>query len=187
LDQNDASSGPSSRTINKNGSIAASFAALHQLVNGASTSAQQQQQQPGDGQKDKTHSHLESLSLKRSLDLLDVEPIPFSLASASDGVRLERSSDSTAAASHSQFTAVALNGLVEASKLSSSRADGTTPAPPPHLPTSHRWHHLLGTNPPLLIVMERLHSGGRKFAVLDFGSSILLVNYLNLIVFKILF
>ena len=45
-------------------------------------------------------------------------------------------------------------------------------APLPHLPTSHRWHHLLGTNPPLLIVMERLHSGGRKFAVLDSQGSV---------------
>ena len=40
--------------------------------------------------------------------------------------------------------------------------------------TSHRWQHLLGASPPYVLVMERLHSGGRKFVVLDFGRSVLL-------------
>ena len=42
--------------------------------------------------------------------------------------------------------------------------------------TSHRWQHLLATTPPLVIVMERLHSGGRKFVVLDFGAPVLLTD-----------
>lgn len=161
-----------SRTATKPSSIAASFAALHQLVNGVCSTSSPGQLQPADGQKDRTHAHLESLSLKRSCDLLDVEPLPYGLASASDGVRLERTD--SASAVHSQFTAVALNGLVEASKLSSS---GPNSGPASRPPTSHRWHHLLGTSPPLVIVMERLHSGGRKFAVLDFGSPVLLVSF----------
>lgn len=57
--------------------IATSFSALNQLVNAAN-------------EKEKTYGHLDVLSLKRSCDLLDVEPLPFSLASASDGARLER-------------------------------------------------------------------------------------------------
>ena len=85
--------------------IAASFAALNQLVNPSS---------PCD--KDKSYNYLETLSLKRSCDLLDVEPLPFVLVSASDGVRLEKADTGS-----SQFTAVALNGLVEASKLVSHK------------------------------------------------------------------
>ena len=50
--------------------------------------------------------------LKRCFDPLDVEPLPFTLLTASDWMRLER-----ADAGSSQFTAVALNSLVEASKL----------------------------------------------------------------------
>jgi hypothetical protein len=40
--------------------------------------------------------------------------------------------------------------------------------------TSHRWQHLLGASPPYVLVMERWHSVGRKFDVLDFGRSVLL-------------
>jgi hypothetical protein len=93
---------PSSKTNGNgttNGNIASSFAALNQLVSSA-------------GDKEKTQSHLDALGLKRCFDLLDVEPLPFTLLTASDGTRLER-----ADAGSSQFTAVALNGLVEASKL----------------------------------------------------------------------
>ena len=50
--------------------------------------------------------------LKRCFDLLDVELLPFTLLTANDGTRLER-----ADVGSSQFTAVALNGLVKASKL----------------------------------------------------------------------
>lgn len=154
--------------------IAASFAALNQLVNPTS---------PCD--KDKSYNNLEMLSLKRSCDLLDVEPLPFVLVSASDGVRLEKADTGS-----SQFTAVALNGLVEAAKLVSHKEvidwiDLSCPALDritnglillqSHA-TSHRWQHLLAINPPLVIVMERLHSGGRKFVVLDFGAPILLTD-----------
>ena len=93
---------PSSKTNGNgatNGNIASSFAALNQLVSSA-------------GDKEKMQSHLDTLGLKRCFDLLDVEPLPFTLLTASDGTRLER-----ADAGSSQFTAVALNGLVEASKL----------------------------------------------------------------------
>ena len=85
--------------------IAASFAALNQLVNPSS---------PCD--KDNNYNYLDILSLKRSCDLVDVEPLPFTLVSASDGVRLEKADTGSA-----QFTAVALNGLVEASKLVSHK------------------------------------------------------------------
>ena len=63
------------------------------------------------GQQQPSHP-AETLGLKRCFDLLDVEPLPFTLLTASDGTRLER-----ADAGSSQFTAVALNGLVKASKL----------------------------------------------------------------------
>lgn len=94
--QQSPSSGKSLRS-----NTAASFAALNQLVNPSS---------PCD--KDKSYNNLELLSLKRSCDLLDVEPLPFALISASDGVRLEKGDTGS-----SQFTSVALNGLVEAAKL----------------------------------------------------------------------
>ena len=41
--------------------------------------------------------------------------------------------------------------------------------------TTHRWQHLLNCNTPLL-VMERLHSGGRKFVTFDLGSPVLLTD-----------
>jgi hypothetical protein len=81
------------------------FRSLNQLVNPSS---------PCD--KEKRYNKLDALSLKRSCDLLNVEPLPFSLVSASDGVRLEKGDTGS-----SQFTAVALNGLVEASKLVSHK------------------------------------------------------------------
>lgn len=96
-------SSPSNKPVRSN--IAANFAALNQLVNPVS---------PCD--KDKSYNNLEMLSLKRSCDLLDVEPLPFVLVSASDGVRLEKAETGS-----SQFTAVALNGLVEAAKLVSHK------------------------------------------------------------------
>ncbi|KAI9556663.1 hypothetical protein GHT06_016453 [Daphnia sinensis] len=139
----------STKTIRNN--IAANFAALNQLVN-----------PPSPCDKEKSYNNLDTLSLKRSCDLLDVEPLPFTLVSASDGVRLEKADTGS-----SQFTAVALNGLVEASKLVSHKDTHAT---------SHRWQHLLAINPPLVIVMERLHSGGRKFVILDFGAPILLTD-----------
>ena len=97
---------PSSRTNGNgttNGSIASSFAALNQLVSSA-------------GEKENMQSHLETLGLKRCFDPLDVEPLPFTLLTASDGTRLE-----SADAENSQLTAVALNGLVEASKLEQNK------------------------------------------------------------------
>jgi hypothetical protein len=101
--QQQQSSASSSKPVRSN--IAASFAALNQLVNPSSTC-----------DKDKSYNYLDVLSLKRSCDLVDVEPLPFTLVSASDGVRLEKSDTGSA-----QFTAVALNGLVEASKLVSHK------------------------------------------------------------------
>ena len=61
----------------RSNNIAASFSALNQLVNATN-------------EKEKTYGHLDVLSLKRPCDLLDVEPLPFTLVSASDGARLER-------------------------------------------------------------------------------------------------
>lgn len=62
--------------------LASSFSALNQLVSIA-------------GDKEKTYCHLETLSLRRSCDLFDVEPLPFSLLSASDGTRLEKAETGT--------------------------------------------------------------------------------------------
>jgi hypothetical protein len=99
--QQQQSSASSSKPVRSN--IAASFAALNQLVNPSSTC-----------DKDKSYNYLDVLSLKRSCDLVDVEPLHS--VSASDGVRLEKADTGSA-----QFTAVALNGLVEASKLVSHK------------------------------------------------------------------
>jgi len=154
LSENEAKTGQPSKPV----SIAASFAALNELVNASSGDKVQ-------------YSNVEQLSLKRSCDLLDVEPLPVSLVSASDGVRLERPD-----AGNSSFTAVALNGLVEASKLASRQNEEGSGGGVGG--TSHRWQHLLGTCPTLQMVMERLHAGGRKFVVLDFGSPVLLTDLL---------
>lgn len=101
---------PGSKPVRSN--IAASFAALNQLVNPV-----------GPGDKDRSYNQLELLSLKRSCDLLDAEPLPFVMISSNDGVRLERAETGS-----SPFTAVALNGLVEAARLSDTQqVPETTP------------------------------------------------------------
>ena len=207
--------------------IATSFSALNQLVNAAN-------------EKEKTYGHLDVLSLKRSCDLLDVEPLPFSLASASDGARLERADtgnfDQT---KHNQIMAVIgfffltfSNGIhcrklsvhgggserfrrgfetrfssrgspfvfqveLRRNKLRSIVLQKTEDTAkechktllkmiasveiemnvhPQGNSSSHKWQHLLCSGSTLYLVMERLHSGVRKFVVLDFGSSVILTD-----------
>jgi len=84
------------------------------------------------GDRERLQPHLDALGLRRGFDLLDVEPLPFTLISASDGTRLER-----ADAGGSQFTAVALNGLVEASKLGHGNKE-VRPAPSISFVSLHR-------------------------------------------------
>lgn len=148
------SSYSSSETVSKNRNMASSFIIRYQLIMNVASSGQQQMP-PADVQKDKTQSHPFPIYLNRYL--MDAEAIHYSLTSVRGVVCLKHYSASTAGGSHSSFTSFALNGLFKASKLPSSWANVTIPATFQDLFTSHRWHHLLGTKPPLLILLGLSH------------------------------
>lgn len=49
-----------------------------------------------------------------------------------------------------------------------------TPGPPIHSPPP--WHRLLAAPGQHVLVIERMHSGARRFAVLDFGQPVVLTD-----------
>ncbi|KAI8505639.1 Baculoviral IAP repeat-containing protein 6 [Branchiostoma belcheri] len=60
-------------------------------------------------------------------------------------------------------------------------ADPTPPPPPPegrpvHAVSTHLYYHLLQPPVPQVLTIERMHSGARRFAVLDFGRQVLLTD-----------
>ncbi|XP_019627384.1 PREDICTED: LOW QUALITY PROTEIN: baculoviral IAP repeat-containing protein 6-like [Branchiostoma belcheri] len=60
-------------------------------------------------------------------------------------------------------------------------ADPAPPPPPPegrpvHAVSTHLYYHLLQPPVPQVLTIERMHSGARRFAVLDFGRQVLLTD-----------
>ncbi|XP_066281905.1 baculoviral IAP repeat-containing protein 6-like isoform X5 [Branchiostoma lanceolatum] len=60
-------------------------------------------------------------------------------------------------------------------------AEPTPPPPPPegrpvHAVSTHLYYHLLQPPVPQVLTIERMHSGARRFAVLDFGRQVLLTD-----------
>uniref|UniRef100_A0A670XUJ7 Dual E2 ubiquitin-conjugating enzyme/E3 ubiquitin-protein ligase BIRC6 n=1 Tax=Pseudonaja textilis TaxID=8673 RepID=A0A670XUJ7_PSETE len=112
--------------------------------------------------------------------LLEVEPLHFTCVSTSDGTRIERDDASTFTVSTFGVTP-AVGGLSsgtvgEASTALSSAAQnplGTGLA----LAISHA-SHFLQPPPHQSIIIERMHSGARRFVTLDFGRPILLTDVL---------
>ncbi|XP_066597963.1 baculoviral IAP repeat-containing protein 6 isoform X2 [Prorops nasuta] len=102
--------------------------------------------------------------------LLEVEPLHFTCHAVSDGTKMEKLDPSVCTMNIGTTlydTAAAINNCVPDIKTihQNYREDVTFP-----------WGRLLCWPPHQALVVERMHSGARRFVILDFGSPILLTD-----------
>ncbi|XP_054283105.1 baculoviral IAP repeat-containing protein 6 [Macrosteles quadrilineatus] len=136
----------------------------------------------GEGRSSTSHSQLRSLTANHHMKgLLEVQPLHFTCHATSDGTKLEKMDSGEAG---NKVISEAIVNYFEAPPISpisppvvSNHVDSNGPKKVTEnnlerLP----WQQLVMAPPQHMLVVERMHSGARRFVVLDLGSPVLLTD-----------
>ncbi|KAG7200149.1 hypothetical protein KM043_000587 [Ampulex compressa] len=115
-------------------------------------------------------SKLKALCTNHSMKgLLEVEPLHFTCHAASDGTKMEKIDPGV--------NTINIGALYDSTVTSNNGVpDAKTIHPTYKEDITFPWGRLLCWPPQQALVVERMHSGARRFVILDFGSPILLTD-----------